>query len=163
MQPLIIIFISLLLFTGILGGGLSIREFKLPKATLGVRFTAILTALILLISGFVFHQPKKISFSLTNVLMKDVLKERVVVTIEGKELGTITSDISKPSSTTEFTVSKAGMYNYSVEMFSLYEDNGKEVSFYSKGSGTIDIESGDSFEVQEELNNKQITIKLVEK
>ena len=163
MQSLVLILIILLFLTGFLGGGFGIREFKLPKASAGTRLVAILTSLLLGVSGFVFQQPSKAKFSLTNNLTRGALRERVVVTIEGQEVGSLTSTSSIPKSKREFTVPKAGVYTYSVELFGFYNNNGQETPFYGKGAGTINVESEDTFELQGDLRNNQLTLTLVEK
>jgi hypothetical protein len=163
MQPLILILIILLILTALLGGGLSIREFKLLKANMGVRIAAILTSLILWIVGSAFQQPRKANFRVTNNLTQGAIRERVVLTIQGEEIGSITSSNSVPISTEEFTVPKAGEYSYSVELFGIYNNNGQEASFYGKGSGIINVDPGDTFEVKGDFSNNQITLTLIEK
>jgi hypothetical protein len=174
MQFLTIFLIFLLLLTGLLGGGFGIREFKLPKATAGVRITAILAGLILWRvsgsafqqpSGSVFQQPRRANFSLTNNLTQGALRERIFLTIEGEEVGSIASSSDNPNSVKEFTVPETGTHRYSVEVFGFYDNNGQEASFYGQGSGIIDVESGDVFEVQvqKDSNNNRLTFTLVEK
>jgi hypothetical protein len=159
-----ILIILLLLLTAILGGGFGIREFKLPKAKAGVKITAFLTSLVLGISGLAaFQQSRKSNFSLTNNLTEGALRERIVLTIEGEEVGSVTSNTSVPSSIEEFTVPEAGTYSYSLELFGFYDNNGQEAPFHGQGSGVINVESGDIFEVQGEFVNNQLTLTLVEK
>jgi hypothetical protein len=162
MYSLILAIIILLVGTAFLGDILNIREFKLPKANTGVKITAILISLILWF-GSAFQQPRKANFRVTNNLTPNVLSERVVLTIDGEEIGSITSSNVAPKSTEEFTVPKAGIYNYSVELSGIYNSNGKEVSFHGQGGGTINIDSGDTFEVEGDFNNDRITVTLVEK
>ena len=163
MQPLFLILVILLFLTAFIGGGLNIREFKLYKASTGVRITAILSSLILLLVGSAFQQPKRANFRVTNNLTPGAIRERVVLTVQGKEIGSIISISSAPESTEEYTVPKAGEYSYALELFGVYNDNGQEASFYGKGGGLINVDTGDAFEVQGDVSNNPITVTLVEK
>ncbi|MGG6265610.1 hypothetical protein ACQ4M3_06340 [Leptolyngbya sp. AN03gr2] len=162
MQSLTLILIILLVLTALLGGGLSIREFKLLKANTGVRIAAILTGLILWMIGSAF-QPNEAKFTVINNLTQGAISERVDITVQRKKIGFITSNSSVPRSTKEFTVPKPGEYSYSVELSGTYNNNGQEASFYGEGSGTINVFPGDAFEVQREVSNNNLIITLTEK
>jgi len=163
MQFLTFFLIVLLLLTGLLGGGFGIREFKLPKATTGVRISAILAGLILWLSGVIFQQSRRADFSLTNSLTRGATREEIVLTLEGEKVGSIVSSSGNPSSVGKFTVPKAGIYRYSIELSGFYNNNGQEAPFYGQGNGTIDVETGDIFEIQADSSNNQLTLILVEK
>ena len=166
MQLLTLILVSVLLLTGLLGGGLSIREFRLYKATTGVKLTALLVSVILGASGSVLQRPQKVTFSLTSSLKEGFIRERIILTIEGEELGFIASSVGNPEARKEFTVLQSGAYLYSIELLG-YEEDGEELPFYFSGSGTIDIEQGDVFDVkilesQSGSNDGQSLLVLVE-
>ncbi len=124
------------------------REFTLPKNVDGT-------------SNSMFQ----ITFGACGYETRVWLNGHLLRTIEGEEVGSIASSSDNPNSVKEFTVPETGTHRYSVEVFGFYDNNGQEASFYGQGSGIIDVESGDVFEVQvqKDSNNNRLTFTLVEK
>ena len=162
MPFLTLILVISLVISVVCSSWFGIREFKFPRATASTRITAFLIAFILSLSTLVYQQSKIVNFSLTNNLTKDALREQIVLTIEGVKVGFIISDINNPSSIKEFTLSKAGTYNYLLELDGVYDNNGQEASFSGQGRGVIDVESEDKFEIQGEFIDNKYVLQLVE-
>ncbi|NJM22813.1 MAG: hypothetical protein HC836_50160 [Richelia sp. RM2_1_2] len=139
-----------------------IREFKFSRATAGTRITAFLITFLLSLSTLIYQQTRIINFSVTNNLTEGILEEQIILTVEGVEVGFI-SDINNPNSIKEFSLSKAGTYNYSVKLSGVYNNNGQEASFDGEGSGVIDVESKDIFEIQKEFKDTGLVLTVIER
>ena len=163
MPSLTLVLVSSLLISVVCSSWFGIREFKFIRATAGTRITAFLIAFILWVSTFIYQQTRIINFSVTNNLTEGVLREQIVLTIEGVEVGFIISDINNPSSIKEFNLSKAGTYNYLVKLSGLFKNNGQEASFSGQGNGIIDVESEDIFEIQREFTDTGLVLTLIER
>lgn len=152
--------ISLLFLVGITGGGIPVREYKLPVLGAGARVSSLFIASLLLLIYQKFYNT--VGFKVSNQISEEFVKRVDISTIkiDGNDLE-ITNKIDDFGYTSKkFNIPTSGYYNYSIEFY-ITDQDGKVSPRTSEDY--IYIESGDVFDIQIDLNLIEPELILVER
>jgi hypothetical protein len=167
---------ALLVLTAIVGGGLEVREFKIPKIGRVARAAAGLSGLVCIFLAIglasvatedtpgggpmvINNIPKPAEASaaetrplklrLHDELAGDQLTEQVDVVFDGRHVGDIKVNADFPTGMIELTVPKAGSYDYTLQ--STTEellDDGSTIVVAGSGQGHVSVGGDADFDVQ---------------
>lgn len=164
-QTLILIMGGLLVLTAIIGGGLEVKEIKIPKIGGWTRTLAGIVGAVLVVLGVGMsnppaddpnrrladpdaNTPTAVVFYLRDELGEDQVSEQVRVLIDGSEVGTLTVNEHFPRSRIAVTVPSAGRYSYVLEATAVFRGaNRKPYTIVGAGQGNISVSHGKTFEL----------------
>jgi hypothetical protein len=99
-------------------------------------------------------------FSIHDLLVESMVSDRTLVEIDGKVVGTLTVDQSRPRDNLTIEVSKPGPHTYALMSITVYDTAGGPRQFSGHGTGTIDVHPGRSFSVNHEFHGGQLSLVL---
>jgi hypothetical protein len=152
---------AVLLLISILGGGIEVKELKIPRLNKGPRVGAGAAGLVFVFLGILLEsahavdpgpQPEMaaepITFYVIDSLGENQISEQVRILIDGQEAGTLTVDENFPKTRLPIRVPEAGRYSYVIEAQGVFalEDGGKG-EFAGAGQGAINAVDGKTFEL----------------
>lgn len=155
--------IFLLFLAGLTGGGIPIREYKLPNLETGAKISSLFIASLLLFIHQKFYNT--VSFKISNKVSESEESsiKRIdisTINIDGKDLE-ITNKINEFGYTSKkFNVSTSGIYDYLIEFY-ITDEQGQV--YPGRSEDYIFIESGDVFDIQIDLNSIEPELELVER
>ena len=158
-------FIILLFIAGLTGGGIFIREYQLPKLETGARIFSLFIASLLLFINQKFYNT--VNFKISNQVSDEYITGIVLesISIDGEDLE-ITNKLNQFGYTsTKFKVPSNGYYDYYM-VFTIKIDidgDGQVERVEGESRELIYIESGDVFDIQENLDFFQPELKLVKR
>src|SRR5579872_6615116 len=99
----VLLFGGFLVLIAIVGGGLEVKEVKIPPLGKGARLLAAIAGVILILIGVGMRQEaappgdhqasqSPVTFSVADSLGEDEISEKVRILIDGREAGTLTVD-----------------------------------------------------------------------
>jgi len=165
-----------LLILATLGGGIEVKEIKVPQLTNLSRISAALVGIGLIVVGVYFRlhptpvtnstptatppinnisapAPGAIVFSITDRLAPHQLMEKLEVFLNGKSSGTLEITKDKPIGAFDITVPSAGQYQYRITGSQQVLSMNNEVETRQlTGSGSIVVDKGSSFIVHLKKN-----------
>jgi len=160
------VFGAILLVVGIWGGGIEIKELKIPRVGGMARSLSLLIGIIFIfiglwIGGFIQEEisnvdpiiidNNKIAFTIKGSLGRvDELREiesNALIYIAGKKVVEIYLDKNNPSASVSVYVQKPGEYKYYFEGYSIWS-NAPNYRVPISGKGIINVENGDAFEMR---------------
>ncbi len=156
--------IILLVIAGFLGESFSIREYKLPKLETGAKISLLFIASLLFFINQKFY--KIVKFEIVNQVFSDSISKIVISSIkiaDGKDYEedlVIPNTLNKLASKAKFKVPKQGDYYYLIE-FTIYDNQNQPIGGDSQG--TIDIKSGDIFDIEIDLSSSVPELQLSER
>lgn len=177
------IFGAILLVVGLWGGGIEIKELKIPRVGGMARSLSLLIGIIFIflglwVGGFIGAEKtngdqviddKKIAFTIkgslgrVNELREIESKARIYVA--GNKVIEISLDKDKPSDSVSVYVQKPGEYKYYFEGHSIWS-NAPNDRVPISGNGIINVENGDAFEMRADeppAENAQVWVGKLEK
>lgn len=192
MNPDLLLFAvgSLLLVTGLLGGGFELRELKIPRVGRIARVLATAAGGACILLGFGLStalpdpaadgDPKPVASvgpvvtaspspgkTPVHVVVRDELgenqiSEQVTVVLDGRRVGDLTVNTDYPTSDLELTVDDAGRHDYTLSVSSLeIAEDGSYVEVDASGQGTITAEAGTTFQVAYAGNGEDRDVTLL--
>jgi hypothetical protein len=164
---------GLLLVTGLLGGGLELRELKIPQVGRVVRVLATCVGAVCIVLGAgmstnidapavdggaaVRDAPSTtpsgdtapVRFTVLDELGDGQVSEQVTVIVDGRNVGNLTVNQDYTESQLSVSVPDHGRHDYTLDVSTLEDDgSGAVVEKDAAGQGTIAIEPGDRYEVE---------------
>jgi hypothetical protein len=165
MSPTLLLFGvgGLLLVAGLLGGGLEMRELKIPRVGRFARVLATGAGAVCILLGIAMSTPPEagpgdnvaraaetgpVHFTVRDQLGENQISEQVTVILDGRRVGDLTVNADFPESQIEVSVDDPGRHDYTVDVSSLETDvDGTAVERTGTGQGSIVVESGADYSV----------------
>lgn len=160
---------TLLLLTGILGGGLEVRELKIPQIKGAARMLASIAGAGLIALGMQMQPTDRspvsakrddsvpLRSSMTSITIRDRLgenqiSEQVRILIDGRDVGTISVNEHYPVAMITAIVPSDGKHSYFLEARAVFDFNGHLREIVGVGHGMISVSSGKEFELISSFN-----------
>jgi hypothetical protein len=165
MSPTLLLFGagSLLLVAGLLGGGLEMRELKIPRVGRFARVLATGAGAMCILLGIGMSTPPEagpgdnvakaaeggpVHFTVRDQLGETQISEKVTVIVDGRRVGDLTVNADYPESEIEISVDEAGRHDYTVDVSSVEANvDGSPVERRGTGQGSIVVEPGAGYSV----------------
>ena len=167
---------GLLVLIGIIGGGLEVRELKIPNVKWTTRIFSIIGGLFFISLGIgiqsevpkvVNNQTKSstnpVSFTIYDQLGYKQISEQITVIINGKVVGTLTVNQHYPTSAITVTVPQEGQYSFTAKAKSVVNIRGKLTEVTGAGQGMINVTSGKVFSIADSVSGNTWFISLIDK
>lgn len=178
-----LLFGSLLLLIGIIGGGFEAKEINIPKVGCFPRAAASLAGVFFILLGIGLAQPAPTSpenenksgtstpilptaavdFAIYNTLGEGQVSEQVTVFIDGKFVGTLTINEHYRDAVITINVPEAGRYSYSVEARAVFNYRGQLFEYTGTGQGIINVEPGKEFDLAASISGDTWLVNLIER
>lgn len=174
------VFGATLLIVGIWGGGIEIKELKIPRVGGMVRSLSLLIGIIFIVLGLwgggllgagnsINGDNKKISFTIKCSLGRfNELREiesAARISVDGQQVANFFLDKNNPSQSASIYLQKPGEYTYYFEGYTIWS-NAPNDRVPISGNGIISVENGDAFEMRADLppaDNIQVWVGKLEK
>jgi len=180
------LFGGVMLLTAIVGGGLEIERFKIPKVGWLPRILAGSVGGFLILLGVGMglassptqpvtqdppaNQPvivqdavlPAVSFTIHDELGQAQVAERVEVSIDGEQVGVLNLDLQTQSfADLDLSVGQAGMHTYKLVTRTVFMDEyGNAWQIDGRGHGTIDVEPGAEFNLWGDYSGPRASVEL---
>lgn len=154
------LFGGLLMLIGILGGGIEIKELRVPQIKGITRFFCIAGGVFFILLGVGLKssdtlnnsQPQNdkqsglIYFKIRDELGENQISEQVAILVNGREAGILTVNEYYPTSTLTVAVPHDGDYSYVLTAIAVFrEEDGTQREINGAGQGIISAKNGDLF------------------
>jgi hypothetical protein len=160
---------ALLLLTGILGGGLEVKELKIPQIKGAARMLVSIAGIGLIALGMQMQRSDQnplsakrddsvpLKSSMNTITIRDRLgenqiSEQVRILIDGRDVGTIAVNEHYPVAMITASVPSEGKHSYILEARAVFDFNGHLREIAGVGHGMISISSGKEFELMSSFN-----------
>ena len=168
------IFGSLLILTGLLGGGFQAREISIPRIGIAMRGACITVGVLFILIGISLTVrpapnptpgpgPSPVSIRIHNRLGEGQVSEQVKVVIDGTSVGTMTVSAAHPHSEMLVSVPREDRYGYHLTARAVFL-NGSDrlVEYVGTGQGYINVKSGMEFSLEGTISGETWLASLVE-
>ena len=169
-----------LILTGMLGGGLQVKELNIPKIGSAVRAACMCVGFLFVIVAISIspnlkpsntlsasvvqtNRADSISFRIHDELGEGQVSEQVKVVIDGRTVGSITVSAIHPIAELLVTVPREDRYSYQLASNAVFIGDGEKLSEYiGIGEGYINVKNGMNFSLEGEVSGSTWQARLVE-
>lgn len=161
--PVVLLLIGgLLLLIALVGGGLEVKELRIPKIERLARLFCGVAGVVFVLLGINFNAPvpqqdtqqdtPNVQFVVFETLAPEGLQlvqtEKTKILIDGNLVGHLVVNPDFPALELPVTVAKAGLHSFSAESTVKQTDKGQTVQLSCVGVGMIDVQHGARFSLE---------------
>ena len=176
-QIVIFGFGAMLLLIAIVGGGVEIRELKIPQVGRAARALAAFVGLCFIFVGGTMEvrlpgvinaaepnsgDTRSVDFMVHDRLGENQVSEQVTILVDGRSVGTLTVDKYHPHAAVTISVPKSGRYSYTVEATAVFNIDGRLYRHTGVGQGTIQASAGKNFSLVGSFSGNAWLVTLME-